>query len=297
MKKNLLIGAIKNYIWKNISLFFESFKRSGFENCDCIIFVSNISQKTINRIKSYGVKVYQIPKIFKKKKLINYRWKIYEDFLNQNLDKYNLVFTADLRDVFFQKDVFKYYDLKKPFLGVAIEDGTISKGINKRWIIKAYGKKIYNTIKNKRIICVGTIWGSAKKFCEFSRIMWKKLDSKWSLIHNVIEQAVGNYIIYYEKKFNDCLVTSNNKNGYIMTLARTKRENIILDSKDNILNGIGKIAAVIHQYDRKPDIVKKMINKYIFINHNENKRIIPYIIIFINCLIFFIYKIKIYILK
>ena len=292
MKKNLLIAAIKNYVWKNISLFFESFKQSGFENCDCIIFVDNISQKTINKIKSYGAKVYQIPKIFKKKKLINYRWKIYEDFLNSNPDKYNLVFTADLRDVFFQKDVFKYYNLKKPFLGVAIEDGTLSKGINKSWIIKAYGKKIYKAIKNNRIICVGTIWGSPKKFCEFSRIMWKKLNSKWSLIHNVIEQAVGNYIIYYEKKFNDCLVKSTNKDGYIMTLARTKRENIILDSKNNILNGKGEIAAVIHQYDRKSDIVKKMINKYIFIHHNENKRFIPYVIIFINFLIFFLYKIK-----
>lgn len=291
-KKNLLIGAIKNYIWKNVSLFFKSFKQSRFKNCDCIIFVDNIPQKTINKIKSYGAIVYPVPKKLKKKKLINYRWKIYEDFLNNNPNKYNLVFTCDLRDAFFQKDVFKFYNLKKPFLGIAIEDGTLSQRTNKRWIIKAYGKKLYKTIKNKRIICVGTIWGTAKKFCEFSRIMWKILDSKWSLIHNVIEQAVANYIIYHKKLFNDCLVKSENKDGYVMTLALTKREKIILDSKNNILNGKGEIAAVIHQYDRKRDLVKKLINKYNFINHYEKKEIIPYIIAFIISIIFFYIKIK-----
>ena len=291
-KKNLLIGVIKNYIWKNVSLFFKSFKKSRFRNCDCIIFVDNISQKTINKIKSYGAIVYPVPKKLKKKKLINYRWKIYEDFLNSNPDKYNLVFTCDLRDAFFQKDVFKFYNLKKPFLGIAIEDGTISERVNKRWILNAYGKKLYKTIRNKRIICVGTIWGTAKKFCEFSRIMWKILDSKWSLLHKVIEQAVANYIIYYKKLFNDCLVKSENKDGYVMTLALTKREKIILDSKNNILNGKGEIAAVIHQYDRKHDIVKKLTYKYNFLNHNKKKEIIPYVIAFIISIIFFYIKVK-----
>ena len=292
LKKNLLIGAIKNYIWKNVSLFFKSFKHSRFKNCDCIIFVDNISQKTINKIKSYGAIVYPVPKKFKKKKLINYRWKLYEDFLNSNPDKYNLVFTSDLRDAFFQRDVFKLYNLKKPFLGIAIEDGTLSERTNKRWIIKSYGKKIYKTIKNKRIFCVGTVWGTAKKFCEFSNIMWKILDSEWSLIHHVIEQAIGNYIIYHKKLFNDCLVKSENKDGYVMTIGLTKRENIILDSKNNILNGKGEIAAVIHQYDRKHYIVKKLIHKFNLINHNERKEIISYVFAFIISIIIFLYKIK-----
>ena len=47
-----------------------------------------------------------------------------------------------------------------------------------------------------------------------------------------------------------------------MTIGLTKRKNILLDSKDNILNFNGKIAAVIHQYDRKGDIVKIIKKKY-----------------------------------
>ena len=108
-KKNLIISVLVNYKWKIIAPFFRSYVKSGFHNCDCIIFVYNISKSTINKIKSFGVIVYDIPKKFKYKQVTYFRWKIYNDFLISNKNKYNLVFSTDIRDVFFQKDVFQYY--------------------------------------------------------------------------------------------------------------------------------------------------------------------------------------------
>ena len=99
------------YNWTVIEPFFNSFKNANFKNCDFIIFYDKITQFTINKIKSYGVIINEIPKEYEKKSIINCRWKIYEDFLKNNGYKYKLVFTADFRDVYFQKDVFKYYDL------------------------------------------------------------------------------------------------------------------------------------------------------------------------------------------
>ena len=77
----------------------------------------------------------------------------------------------------------------------------------------------------------------------------------------MIEQGVTNFIIYYAKMFSECLVKSDNQNGFVMTIGLTKRENIKLDSDNNILNGKGEIAAVIHQYDRKIDIVELVKKK------------------------------------
>ena len=85
--------------------------------------------------------------------------------------------------------------------------------------------------------------------------------------------------------FQDYLIRSDNKNGPVMTLAllRKKKDLIHFDIDDNIINGNGMVAAVIHQYDRIPQIVKKVMNKYypeiIYIKKSYN-----YIIIF---LIFF----------
>ena len=65
MKKNLLIGSITNYLWEDVAPFFKSFERAGFENCDCVMFVANMSNKTIEKIKSCGVIVQKIPDKFK----------------------------------------------------------------------------------------------------------------------------------------------------------------------------------------------------------------------------------------
>ena len=120
------------------------------------MFVARMSQRTIKRIESYGVTVYPIPDKYLDIPIINSRWKIYEDYLNDNPGKYNLVFTTDIRDSFFQLDVFKFYNSTKPFLGIAIEDG-INERINKIWLINAYGKDLYKTISNERIMCSGTM--------------------------------------------------------------------------------------------------------------------------------------------
>ena len=45
-----------------------------------------------------------------------------------------MVFTVDVRDAIFQKDVFQYYDSSKPFLGVFLEDGLMSSKANRIWV-------------------------------------------------------------------------------------------------------------------------------------------------------------------
>ena len=47
-----------------------------------------------------------------------------------------------------------------------------------------------------------------------------------------------------------------------MTIGLSNRSNIIIDKNKNILNFRSEIATVIHQYNRKPDIVKIIEDKY-----------------------------------
>lgn len=265
-KKNLIIVAMINYDWNKVKLFFNSFKSSGFTNCDFVVFFNNTNEYTIKMIKSLGIVTYSIQEkynqTFNEIPLINYRWKIYYDYLNDNKEKYNLVLTADVRDSIFQLDVFQFYQKNESFLGIAIEDGNLSEITNRDWIINAFGERLHKSIEHERIVCIGTLWGTLDKFMEFSYILWDILGKKWALKHNVIEQAVVNYLIYHEKIFNDCLEKSYNENGRIMTLALTDRKNIFLDSQENILNGKKQIAALVHQYDRKQDIIDIMNKKY-----------------------------------
>ena len=60
-----------------------------------------------------------------------------------------------------------------------------------------------------------------------------------------VEQGIGNYMFYYEKIFNDSIIKSDNY-GPVITIGRSIRENIFLDSENNILNYAGDIAGVVH---------------------------------------------------
>ena len=93
-------------------------------------------------------------------------------------------------------------------------------------------------------------------------MLWKKLGSEWSTKLNVIEQGVFNYLIYVEHFLNDYLVVSDNESGPVMTIGPTYYKYITFDSYGNILNEKGEVAAVVHQYDRKPYITRKIVKKY-----------------------------------
>ena len=74
---------------------------------------------------------------------------------------------------------------------------------------------------------------------------------------NLKAESIGNYIIYYNKVFKDCLIKSDNNDGYVLTLSSESRDpNIIIYNKQ------GKKAAVIHLYDKHKKITEFYYNSY-----------------------------------
>jgi hypothetical protein len=257
IKKNLILGVVETYSLYNILPFFKSLIHTNIRNCDIVMFVRKVSPRLINYLKSIRVFTYEIPQEYKNFSIVKLRWKLYIDFLKEKKNDYKLVLSVDVRDTFFQKDIFKFYENQKHFLGIAIEDGTLNEDYNKKWIIDFVGEKMHKTIQNERIICAGTIWGTLDKFLELAQILWDKL-----LINiQTTDQGIANYLFYHEKIFKDCLLKSDNY-GPIMTIGLTESKKIILDEEDNVLNFNGEIASVIHQYDRNADIMIKVMNKY-----------------------------------
>lgn len=258
VKRNVILGIIENYSLRKILPFFKSFLHANMTNCDIVIFVKKVSPIVINYLKGINVTVLQLHENYEGIKPTHLRWKIYSEFLKANKNEYNLVFSVDLRDAIFQKDVFKYYDNYSSFLGVVLEDDTLEEEWHKINIINYIGEKMYKTIQKERIICMGTLIGTLEKFLEFSIIIWEKLKSN---NFPPFDQCVANCLFYLEFVLNDYLIKTDNS-GPIMTIGITKDENIILDLEDNLRNYKGEIAAVVHQYDRKKILRKKIVNKY-----------------------------------
>jgi len=152
-------------------------------------------------------------------------------FFKRKKNVYNLIFIADIRDTIFQNNIFQHFENNNSsFLGVALEDGTLTHYLNKKWIIDFIGEEKYTIIKNKKIICFGTLWGTLDIILEFLNIFWEILKTNT----NSTDQGIGNYLFYYEKLFEEYLIKSDNF-GSVITIGLTPRENINLDSKNNIL--------------------------------------------------------------
>ena len=99
-----------------------------------------------------------------------------------------------------------------------------------------------------------------------------------------------NYLIYHEKILNMHLQFSDH-DGPVITLGLTKRKDINLDSQNNILNKGGKIASIVHQYDRHRDLKKlmkvKFCPEYIYGRNIQNNIIIFFV--YLEVLIVFIF--------
>ena len=264
-KKNLLIGIIINYSWEKIKVYFISLMKAEFENCDFVMFTKNIPEETLKNLNLYRVTTYPVPEQYLSSRyaISSYRWKIYEEFLLKNKDKYNMVFTLDIRDSFFQKDIFQYFDYNKPFLGVFFEDGNLTENINKNWLKKFLNEKDFNKIANESVICAGAVIATTDKFIELAQAEWEILKDR----RDINDQSLLNYLIYHKKFMNDCLIKKDCNSGPLVTVGISKRE-MIFDKDDNMLTFNGDIAAAIHQYDRRKNIIQKMAKKFSDENFN-----------------------------
>ena len=286
-KKNVILGIIDNYKLNRILPYFKSLIHANISNCDIIMFVRNISPTVINYLKGNNVLVFHISDYYKGIKPTHIRWKLYIKFLEEKKNQYNLVFSTDVRDSFFQKDFFSYYENYSNFLGIMLEDGTLEREFSKKHIIEYIGEQKYEIIKKERIICMGTLLGTLEKFLEFSKILWNTL--KLNRFPES-DQSVANCLFYLDNVLKDFLVKSDNY-GPIMNIAVSKVENIKLDCEDNVLNYKGEIASYVHQYDRKKFLTEKIIMKYhyqfsdIFISGLDIDIIIIFCIVIILILI------------
>ena len=259
-KKNLILGFIRGYTWNILKPFFISLISANIKNYDLVIFVDRLSDETKNRIKLCGAIIKEIPeKNLGFQNLIKYKWKLYYDFIKENKDKYNLVFLSDIRDVIIQKDIFEFYkDYNKSFISFNLEDNTLRNPPSKYWIkIFLTNKEEYNKISNENVISEGTIISKVDKFIEFADTLLQ-LFSNYTYIN---DQGAINYLIYYKKFMNDSIIMTNNS-GPILSISFAQGNKVILDSDNNFLNYEGKVAAIVHKYDKKPNFIMKLNNKY-----------------------------------
>ena len=179
--KNLVMAVATGYGWHDLEPFIISCKKHC-PDADLVLFVDDISDFTLQRLNEENLKIFPVPAELKNKLIVDARWEMYKDFLD-NHKEYENIFVTDIRDVIFQSDIFKAYDKHKNFLVYATEAELIKndKGNNNQtWIRHLLGETEYQKIKDKQIICCGTVLGSRAEmdvfFVQMIEILKRSLD-------------------------------------------------------------------------------------------------------------------------
>lgn len=288
---NLILGAVTNYSYKEISCWINSIKLSGYSDKIALI-VYNMNATTVKRLERDGVELY----IFNTNSKGDCTFQEYENFyimvdrflhaaifLTQKSDINNVIFT-DVKDVIFQRDPF--LNISEKMISVASENLTYE---NEPWgknnILSSFGSFFYKKIEKEKIYCAGVIGGTRKAIIDLFLNIF--LISK-STIQRVPggggpDQAALNIILNMEQYKNNTQFFTGNDNwalhagttlpainagsGGIGILANKFDENKLTSKtpvviNDNICNSKGEIFSIVHQYDRIPEWNTLVLNKY-----------------------------------
>jgi hypothetical protein len=170
------------------------------------------------------------------------------------------VLLTDSRDVVLQQDPFARIGEN---LLSGLEEKTIGDcSMNSGWLRHVYGTEVHNCLSNRRIVCAGISLGPVREVEQYLVTMcseiWKRL-SKVALIAQY-DQGIHNYLIYSGKIKLDL---TDNRAGIIATLHYENPNNIQVDYSAGIVKVQGRAPAIVHQYDRHPNLLSfvKQISK------------------------------------
>lgn len=273
-KKNLIIGGCTNYGINELKPWVLSINEH-MPNADKVMCVGNATGETRKWLIDNNFKIVDMPQANIPIHVLRFL-SIYE-YLRQNWEQYEYVITTDVKDVFFQKDPFKFLD----YHNIGVRDmkqlicGTeCLKYKDEPWgnenLLQTYGPYIHDIFKNEEIYNVGVLGGSSEYIKD---LVFNIFTNAVNRPIPIVDQAVFNVLINTQP-YKDVFYKTAMFQGWVCqagTVADpskiesfrphlTEAEPIVEDGIIKTDDGI--TFSIVHQYDRVPEWKKFVQEKY-----------------------------------
>jgi len=259
--ENLILGTAWGYKFPQVAVFVESWKKYCSDTRLILLVEPDIAPEKFEWMMEMGVDVrfftagYFIPSA-----IHNTRYFKYLDILLEERGNYGRVFLTDIRDVALQGNIFD--EITAPGLHCFMEDPgwTCDERFNKYILTTNYGEAVAESFKDKRIICSGTTLGDYDDIIQYIVTLMNERDIKKMMEVGGIpdEQGPHNYIFHMDK-----LPHTKQENGDGVATICLTHPNQIKKLGDGRVSIYGKQPAVVHQWDRHPDLVEYYNNYYL----------------------------------
>ncbi len=167
------------------------------------------------------------------------------------------VMIADVRDIIFQSDPFAALDNDTIVTGIEPLTNADSE-INQKWIRRTYSDAIFEEMADKKVACAGVTFGSRRAMNQYIQEMLEETFDNLPKIIDMLgaDQAIHIRLFYYRLRGLSRALESNGV-GSIATLHFSDLEEFSV-ANGRIDNRQGKPLAVVHQYDRHPDLALEL---------------------------------------
>ena len=254
--RNLVVGLAREIPVTNLAVFLNSLRKVS--SADVLLFVDEPSKDAeIMALKKNGVDLrFYDPESFEPPWLRSYhpssfRWPLIAEALKDL--NYDGVLFADVRDTAFQKDPFDGTISDKFYAVHGVESRTIGQcGWNGGWIKDCFGEKKLRALSNKPILCSGvslaTSFHVALKYAQQMAAVIAHEDFK-KCERNGVDQGVHNVLVHDNMVLGSQIVPQR------ASRVANLQAKVAIVHNNNVLRASDRTpVAVVHQYDRFPDL-------------------------------------------
>ena len=264
-KQNLIIGGCTNYGINELKPWVLSINET-MPDVKKVMCIGNATQETRDWLVEQGFELVPMPQANIPVHVLRFL-SIYE-YLRENWEQYEYVITTDVKDVYFQKDAFKFLD----YHNVGVRDmhqlvcgSEALRYKDESWgnenLLQTYGPYIHNLFKDNIIYNVGVLGGSAEYMKD---LVFNIFSNATNRPIPIVDQAVFNVLINTQPYKNVVFKTWMDHGWAVQagTVADPSkidgfRPNLLepepkfVDGK--VVNSKGTEFAIVHQYDRVPE--------------------------------------------
>lgn len=276
--KNLIIGGCTNYNINQLKPWVESINEVVDENVDKVMCIGNASVETREWLIEKGFQLVDMPQANIPVHVLRFL-SIYE-YLRQNWENYQYVVTTDVKDVYFQKDPFSYIN-ESIWPGSTTKLIVASEGLKYKdepWgnenLLHAYGPYVYEQFKENEIFNVGTFGGKSEYVKD---MVFHIFTNGINRPIPIVDQAVFN-VLLSTQPFKHITHYTNDwacELGTVMDPSKIQqfrpnllfkepvfKDGLVVTDEDTYSNKKGTPFAIVHQYDRVPQLKKFVQEKY-----------------------------------
>ena len=274
-KKDLIIGAFKNYNFEQLKPWINSINECGFKG-EKVLIAIDATPDTITKITQAGFTAVQGTS-FSGSMFHMERFMYIYDYLKYRQDEYRYIISTDVRDVVFQRDPIEYLewhlDNNNGINLIAVSECIKIK--NEEWnrdnIIKSFGVYFYEGVKEYEVLNVGTLAGKSSYVCDLVAMLYQLSLNRadW-----VADQAAYNILMGWLPYSEQTMITGLD-DGFCCNLHVTHKPGDkerfapfitetppVFDGKNVCCVETKEPYAIVHQYDRDPEMKKYFEDKY-----------------------------------